>query len=201
MAKQILSPPWILPSILEITHSSDHPPSPSSQFPLTRRPKIVQVVRVCSSEGILIINDKHHTMAVLLSTSCIKSFQDEISSSHDLSLDLLQNSVIKMDVWHYSTVIQCLGKRNFNSLTKSLGISLPLAIHCSKISSLGAFDCSVIGSPVDINMVLLPSPFSSCLSHLLVIGPSSAREDVSDLVCDPHSAADLVPIYRSETAP
>jgi hypothetical protein len=175
MAK-ILSSPWILPSILEITLSSDHPPS-SSQFPLARRPKIVQVVRVYSSAGILIINDQQHTMAVLLSTECIQSFQHDISTADSPpSLDFLQNSIIKLEVWHYSTVIQCLGKRHFNSLT-DLGISLPLALHCSKLSSLGAYDCSPIGSPVDINLVSPLSSLCLCLSLYLLPPPLLSSSD------------------------
>jgi hypothetical protein len=135
---------------------------PTNQFPITRRPKIVQVLRVYPEERILIINDQSHTVAVFLSSSCLYYL------SHFLQFDsiqCLQNSIIKLDIWHFSTVLQCLHDRNFHSLTK-IGITLPLAINCSKLSSFGAFDCNPIGSPVDINKVR--SPVDSSISPLLI---------------------------------
>ena len=45
-----------------------------------------------------------------------------------------------------------IGERSIDTL-HHLGISTPIAINCSRISSLGAYGCSTVGKPVDINTV------------------------------------------------
>lgn len=126
--------------------SSNRMPSLGSHH----RPKVVQVLKVHEEMGILIINDKKNSAAVMLSPKCIYSFREMYNGK---PLSTLLNSMIKLEKWHFSTAIQCQrSNRDLKTMSRS-GILLPVAISCSRITSLGAFDCSIIGDPVDINKV------------------------------------------------
>jgi hypothetical protein len=109
------------------------------------RPRAVQVVSAYDNINCIVINDKKHKIAVALSPDCINRFRE---SHHEQSIVSLQNSIIKLEKWHFSTVVQCYGN-HYGAVAKIL--TFPLIVNCSQMSSLGAYDCCVIGSPSDIN--------------------------------------------------
>ena len=114
-----------------------------------RRSKICQVIKVFLSEGILIVNDKKHFISILLTKQCLDNFH---LSNNGQNISILQNTIIKLENWHVSTIIQCLGHRKYSELSV-LGITLPFTLQCSNISCLGAYDCQTIDTPIDINKV------------------------------------------------
>ena len=54
-------------------------------------------------------------------------------------------SMVKLETYHFSTVVACASSREIT------GLSLPLAINCSKITVMGACGITTLGHPVDIN--------------------------------------------------
>ena len=114
------------------------------------RPKVVQVIQVFNDMGILIVNDKKNSVAVMLSESCVSDFMEMYMKP----ISTLVNCLIKLEKWHFSTVIQCQRHdRDIKAMSVNCGIMLPIAISCSRITTLGAFDCVTIGDPVNINKV------------------------------------------------
>lgn len=168
--------PWVFNTISELLKDQDSAQEGSSGEPCCR-PRVVQVVKVFEAESIMIINDKKHSIAVFLSKKCVNSFM----KSSNQSIASLDNSMIKLEKWHFSTVTQCLGEcarldmltvrflsnpfvtilsyirlrlgERQPSILKDLSLSMPLAISSSRIASLGAYGCVTIGRPVDINTV------------------------------------------------
>lgn len=108
MAKTMPAP-WVLNIIAELVKDESEEKLPSSIspgfIPPCGRPRVVQVVKVYQNENIIIVNDKKHSIAVFLSHHCVESFLK--SSNQDISS--IENSMIKLERWHFSTTIQCLG--------------------------------------------------------------------------------------------
>jgi hypothetical protein len=107
-------------------------------------PKVVQVIACNTEVGTLTINDKDNFIIVMLTSDCIADINKENSISN------LRHTSIKIDRYHFSTVIQCVGSRDETKFA-SQGISFPLTIQCDKLSVLGGADIEVAGQPVDIN--------------------------------------------------
>jgi hypothetical protein len=105
--------PWVLNIVTELlrdpsedlSSSSDLPSSPVF-IPPSGRPRVVQVLKVYSNNNIIIVNDKKHSVAVFLSNDCVDSF---VKNSNQ-NLSSIESSMIKLERWHFSTTIQCLGE-------------------------------------------------------------------------------------------
>jgi hypothetical protein len=148
MAKNMPAP-WISQTFLNLMKENVSDTSKSGA-PL-RRPKVVQVLKVYEKMGILIVNDKKNSVAVMLSKRCLSDYKDMYNSQ---PLSTLAKSMVKLENWHFSTIIQSAGPdRELRAIATQSGITLPIAISCSRITSLGAFDCVTIGEPVDLNTV------------------------------------------------
>ena len=112
MAKTMPAP-WVLNIVTELlrdpsedlSSSSDLPSSPVF-IPPSGRPRVVQVLKVYSNNNIIIVNDKKHSVAVFLSNDCVDSF---VKNSNQ-NLSSIESSMIKLERWHFSTTIQCLGE-------------------------------------------------------------------------------------------
>ena len=108
MAKTMPAP-WVFNIITELlkepTQEGLDVESPGL-IPPSGRPKVVQVLKVHQEERIIVVNDKKHSVAVFLSKNCVESF---IKSSNQI-ISSLENSMIKLEKWHFSTTIQCLGQ-------------------------------------------------------------------------------------------
>ena len=110
MAKTMPAP-WVFNIITELLKdpaAQEHSSSDDSTsfIPPSGRPRVVQVLKVHQDENIMIVNDKKHSIAVFLSQNCVESFM----KSSNQNINTLENSMIKLEKWHFSTTIQCLGK-------------------------------------------------------------------------------------------
>lgn len=81
---------------------------------------------------------------------CEQGCLEEFRRSHPhRSLVSLRGSLVKLDRWHVSTVVQCAANR-----PRAVGngtITFPLCIQVAKLTAIGADDCNVFGDPKDIN--------------------------------------------------
>jgi hypothetical protein len=94
--------PWVFNIITELLKDPTQEPLDSEPC---CRPRVVQVLKVHQDENIIIINDKKHSIAVFLSQQCVESF---VKCSNQ-NISSLENSMIKLEKWHFSTTVQCLG--------------------------------------------------------------------------------------------
>jgi hypothetical protein len=92
----------------------------------------------------IVISDKENTIHVFLTKKCF----DELTDQYPL--DSLKYSQVKIDKFHFSTVIQAGGHHDMRIL-QDMKISFPFALQCSKLTYMGANDCTLIGEPVDLN--------------------------------------------------
>jgi hypothetical protein len=92
-------------------------------------------------------NTALYTRIFLLYKGCIEDFRRQNPSR---SLVSLKNGLVKLEGWHFSTVVQCSAHKS-HSLFGSCRLTLPLAIQASKITFVGADDCNIFGEPTDLN--------------------------------------------------
>lgn len=135
-----LPKPWIKSTASQVISNDS-----STKF-LCHRSRSVFVVRAFDDINCLQIHDRHHSIIVVLSRECIARYQ---SNNDGNSIQCLQNSIIKLESFYFSTVIQSLGE-NYD-IAKRSGITFPITIYCDKISSLGAYDCAINDAPIDLN--------------------------------------------------
>ena len=105
---------------------------------------MVQVLGCNPEVGTLTINDGDHFINVMLTLECIADItKDDVISN-------LKHTWIKIEIYHFSTVIQCVGSRDETRFA-SQAITFPLTIQCAKLQPLGAHDVEDFGQPIDLN--------------------------------------------------
>ena len=163
MAKS-MSSQWIRSTILDILRDSEttdpaggpnRPSSSSSAHQQTRlklnKSRVVQVTRANDSVRFFDISDKEVTITVMLTGTCYNNF---LNMHQGATLASLKNSLVKLEDWHVSTVMQSAGNRDVSKFS-NLHISFPLSLQCAAFTWLGAHDCNLIGEPRDINRDVL----------------------------------------------
>jgi hypothetical protein len=135
--------PWLRPTLLDLITESKGRSKKKKHT--THGPRVVQVIRVIEPLDIIVVNDKENYVTVMLTKDCL----DDMASEH-LSLKDLNRSIIKMEQYHYSTVTHSCGLRDEKMFPQHM-ITYPIVLQCSKLASLGANDCEVIGEPRDLN--------------------------------------------------
>ena len=117
--------PWLeqfVVDLLKVPNDS----SKKKAFP--RKARVVQILDCNSENKTLVISDKANTVVAMLTDVCFNSLTENYSASE------LKNSLVKLDKskYHMSTVLQNSGNRNVS------GVSMPLALHVSSITYMGA---------------------------------------------------------------
>ena len=136
--------PWIKSTIVSLFRGSEC----DSTFNMyNRRAKVVQVTKVFENLRIIIVSDKENSIPVMLSKICMEEY---CTSNYHRSLSSLKCSLIKLENWHISTTTQSASNRDINSFSAH-GITHPFSILCSKLMPIGADDCSILGTPTDVN--------------------------------------------------
>ena len=106
--------PWVFNIVTELLNDPDEKSSSNEVcIPPTGRPRVVQVLKAHEEEKIIIVNDKKHFVAVFLSQNCVDSF----TKNSQQNIGSLENSLIKLERWHFSTTIQCLGMFTISPFT------------------------------------------------------------------------------------
>lgn len=131
--------PWLRSTMLQLISES-----PNLQFK-SNFPRTVQVIR--SNEqmeqmGMLVINDSENFVTVMLTKGC----RDDMAEKNIMFSDM-KNSIIKLEVYHFSTFKQSRGLRDFTTQA----VSLPITLQCDKLTILGGHDLETLGSPCDLN--------------------------------------------------
>lgn len=130
--------PWMKKRVLALLSADSRKIAPSEG------PRVVQVIACNTEVGTLTISDRDNFIIVMMTSDCIADISKENSILN------LRHTSIKIERYHFSTVIQCVGSRDETKFV-SQGISFPLTIQCDKLSALGGNDIEVAGRPVDIN--------------------------------------------------
>lgn len=129
-----VSTPWVLSTALEMQQ-----PGPR----ITRcKPYVVQVVRVLENLRILEVSDSQHSIAVVLTESCVREL--------DVSLTTLRNSLVKLERWHLSTMYCAAADKSIEDI-RAARVSTPLVIHCAGLRPFGCDDLVEVGNPRDVN--------------------------------------------------
>jgi hypothetical protein len=132
-----LSPPWILGIALELLQDKLKPSVGSRHM---NKPQVCQVVGVKAALRAIEVSDTLTTCFVFLTDKAI------LGLGH-MPLSSLKNSLIKLERWHYSTVLHCAADRPFKSYTDHG----PIAIQCSALKSFGCEDLLILGNPTSLN--------------------------------------------------
>eukprot|EP00596_Hydrurales_sp_CCMP1899_P000525 CAMPEP_0119034998 /NCGR_PEP_ID=MMETSP1177-20130426/1985_1 /TAXON_ID=2985 /ORGANISM="Ochromonas sp, Strain CCMP1899" /LENGTH=529 /DNA_ID=CAMNT_0006992851 /DNA_START=239 /DNA_END=1824 /DNA_ORIENTATION=+ len=104
--------------------------------------RTVQVIRSIEKMGMLIINDKENSVIVMLTQNCMNDMAE-----NEIAFSDLKNCLIKLEVYHFSTLMQNRGLRDFSTQA----VSMPIVIQCDKLTFLGGHDMQIIGEPCDLN--------------------------------------------------
>lgn len=92
----------------------------------------------------LVLSDKTHRIAALLTPKCYKKL------TQDRSLPAMKSGLVSLSDYCLSTVAIAAGNQHFETLSK-LRISFPLCLQCSGMQYLGGDDLLLMGEPADIN--------------------------------------------------
>jgi hypothetical protein len=104
----------------------------------------VQVLAINEESRSLTISDSKVYVHAFLTKECF----DELFKEH--SIKTVMYGQVNLIDFCFSTVTQAAGNLDMAVLRKQK-VMFPLALHCFKMSYLGASDCSVIGDPVALN--------------------------------------------------
>jgi hypothetical protein len=104
--------------------------------------RTVQVIRSIEQMRMLIINDKENSVVVMLTQNCMNDMTE-----NEIAFSDLKNCLIKLEVYHFSTLMQNIGLRDFSTQA----VSMPIVIQCDKLTFLGGHDMQTIGEPRDLN--------------------------------------------------
>jgi hypothetical protein len=98
--------------------------------------RVVQIINLNESLGVLIANDKETYISVLLTPDCICNLEEE-----NIKLSALRHGLVKLEKFHFTSVVHALGRRKLEDCR--VIASLPLTIQCAKLMFLGANDTDV----------------------------------------------------------
>lgn len=130
-----LSAPWIKRSVLDVLLSQEFVSRPS---------RICQVTSVDEKLQQITISDTQSEILGYLTSECVASILSDCES-----LKNLKYCIIKLESYHFSTVLQCFGNRNAAILAHEMR-TRPVVLQITKLSNLGASDSSVIGCPCGV---------------------------------------------------
>lgn len=121
----------------------------------------MQVIRVYDKINTIVINDKKNYIVVCLTRKACDEYHETYPS-----LQLLKNSIAKIDDFHVSTLMQNSSCRDIQHMKNELGLSLPFALQCNKIEFVGNSDLTVIAEPIDIHSESLIKELLSSMIYI-----------------------------------
>ena len=138
-----MTAPWIKKSLQQLIGDSPGNPRKSPE----KINRICQVIETHESFRCIVVSDKDFFIPVFLTDLAIANLLN-----NNCTIRSLHNAIVKLQVYHFSTIYQCAADRDLPVLCKE--ISRPLVLQCSKIEYLGGDDCTTIGEPRNINKEL-----------------------------------------------
>lgn len=138
-----MPPAWIKSAVCDILSAG--PGSAHFDQPCrVKGTRCVQVIAVNDDIRSLTVSDGDMHVHAFMTKECF----DDIFSQY--SSQTLKFGMINLVDFCFSTVLQAAGNQDMGKLT-AMNIMFPLALHCFKITHLGATDSTVIGSPTPLN--------------------------------------------------